>query len=271
MSRKISVALVGAGAMGGALLKGWLASDAIDAATSAVFEPMSETDAVARARISGVRVNPDPATVSVDALVLAVKPQAVDEVLPRFAPIARRSLTVSVMAGVSLAGVEARLGSPRAVRAMPNLPAQVGAGVSGLFGPPSVSPADRRIAETLLQAAGEVVWVQSEREIDVVTAVSGSGPAYFFLLVEALADAGAALGLESDAAARLARATAIGSGALLAADPRPAAELRMAVTSPGGTTEAALRALDGDERALRTLMKAALAAAARRASEISGT
>jgi len=269
MTEGISVALVGAGAMGGALLKGWIEAGAI-APSSSVFEPFAAAPAVAAARGAGLAVNPDPAATTAEALVLAVKPQTIAEALPRFAPLAARTLTLSVMAGVSIARIVALLGSSRVARAMPNLPSQLGAGVCGLFAPESVGAGDRRIAEALMRAAGEVVWVRSEREIDVVTAISGSGPAYFFLMVEALAEAGVDLGLDAQAAARLARATASGAGALLAADARAAADLRRAVTSPGGTTEAALNVLDDDDAALRRLMKRAAAAAARRAAEISG-
>jgi pyrroline-5-carboxylate reductase len=150
---------------------------------------------------------------------------------------------------------------------MPNLAASLGAGVTGLYAPTLNTPG-RDIVDRLMSAAGDTVWVDSEQGIDFVTAVSGSGPAYFFLLTEALAEAGAALGLDSESAARLARATAAGAGALLSSDPRSPADIRKAVTSPGGTTAAALAVLDGDKKALRALLRDAVAAAARRAGEL---
>src|SRR5690606_32070249 len=161
---------------------------------------------------------------------------------PQYARIAENAVAISVMAGKSVAAISSALGgAKRVVRAMPNLPAAIGKGVSGLYAPDAVDEKGRTRAEPLMRAAGGGVWVRTEQEIDVVTAVSGSGPAYYFLLTEALADAGAALGLDRDAAAALARATLAGSGALIEAETRTPAELRKAVTSPGGTTEAALK------------------------------
>jgi pyrroline-5-carboxylate reductase len=266
--KKISVALVGGGAMGGALLRGWLAAGVIEPASSSVFEPNAGTALKSLLKDHRVALNPDPAVLQVDAIVLAVKPQAAEQALPPFAAAASRALSISVMAGVGLSKIGRLLGSNRLIRAMPNLPTQIGAGVSGLFAPEGVGEADRTMAEGLLGAAGATVFVRSEAEIDLVTAVSGSGPAYFFLLTEALAEAGASLGLEKGAARRLARATATGAGALLAADPREADELRRAVTSPGGTTEAALQQLDGSDQPLRQLVNKAVAAAAKRASQL---
>lgn len=269
MTNRISVALVGAGAMGGALLRGWLAAKTIDPSESAVFDPAPDAAMKKLAKASGLALNPSPADVSVDAMVLAIKPQAAASVLPPYAKIARSALVISVMAGMSLAAIGRALGNPpRAARAMPNLPASIGAGVTGLYAPATVAAPARDIIDRLMSAAGETVWVDSEKEIDLVTAVSGSGPAYFFLLTEAMAEAGASLGLSREAALRLARATASGAGALLTSDPRSPAEMRKAVTSPGGTTAAALGVLDGDAKALRMLMKEAVAAAARRAGEL---
>jgi len=191
------------------------------------------------------------------------------DALPAYAALAGRALAISVMAGKSTASVGKALGgAERVARAMPNLPAAIGKGVTGLYAPSSIDARGRRLAETLMRAAGEVVWVEREQDIDAVTAVSGSGPAYFFLLTEALADAGEALGLGKTAAAALARATLAGAGALIDAETREPEEMRKAVTSPGGTTEAALKIFDGDEQALRALVNNAVAAAARRASEL---
>lgn len=269
MTKKISVALVGAGSMGGALLRGWLAADMIDAGASAVFEPAADAALKKLARSAGFALNPAAGDVRADAMVLAVKPQAAASALPPYSAAARSAIVISVMAGTSLATIARALGHPpRIARAMPNLAASLGAGVTGLYAPATLTTAGRDVVDRLMSAAGETVWVDSEREIDFVTAVSGSGPAYFFLLTEALADAGAALGLDRDAAARLARATATGAGALLASDPRAPDAIRKAVTSPGGTTAAALNVLDGDEKALRTLIREAVAAAAKRAGEL---
>ncbi|MEO1137613.1 MAG: pyrroline-5-carboxylate reductase, partial [Pseudomonadota bacterium] len=207
--------------------------------------------------------------ITIASMVIAVKPQTVEAVLPDYAPLAKNALVISVMAGKSLAKIsEALGGAERLARAMPNLPAAIGKGVSGLYARQGVDAAGRALIEALMQAAGTVVWVRNEQEIDLVTAVSGSGPAYFFLLTEALADAGVQLGLKKETAAALARATLTGAGALLEADARSPAELRRAVTSPGGTTDAALKIFDGDDRALRSLVEKAAAAAAKRASEL---
>lgn len=267
MTQKPSVALIGAGAMGGALLKGWLAAGTIDPARSAVLDPNIKDDMKALCQARGVAVNKSEGPF--DAVVIAVKPQAANEALPQYAGIAASAVAISVMAGKSVAAISSALGGvKRVVRAMPNLPAAIGKGVSGLYAPEAVDEKGRALAEALMRAAGEVVWVRTEGDIDVVTAISGSGPAYYFLLTEALADAGAALGLDAAAAAALARATLAGSGALMDAESRSAADLRKAVTSPGGTTEAALKVFDGDAQAMRKLVKEAVAAAAKRAGEL---
>lgn len=255
--------------MGGALLRGWLAADMIDAPASAVFEPAADMALKKLARAQGIALNPAPGEVSVDALVLAVKPQSAASALPAYSAFARSSIVISVMAGTSLAAIARALGHPpRIARAMPNLAASLGAGVTGLYAPPTLNAAGRDIVDRLMSAAGETVWVDTEQGIDFVTAVSGGGPAYFFLLTEALAEAGASLGLDKEAAARLARATATGAGALLSSDPRAPADIRKAVTSPGGTTAAALSVLDGDQKALRSLLREAVSAAAKRAGEL---
>lgn len=267
MTDKPSVALIGAGAMGGALLKGWLAAGVIDAARSVVFDPAAPDDIQSLCAEHGLALNKAPG--SIDAIVVAVKPQAAAAVLPDYAPLARDAVIISVMAGKSLESLSAALGgAEKIVRAMPNLPASIGQGVSGLYAANAVDATGKALAETLMRAAGDVVWVKTEQEIDVVTAVSGSGPAYFFLLAEALAEAGVELGLEAETAASLARATLTGAGALLASETRSPAQLRKAVTSPGGTTDAALKILDGDDSRLRRLIAEAAAAAARRAGEL---
>lgn len=263
-----AVGLIGAGAMGGALLKGWVTTGAVDIGRSAMFDP-APTDALRRS--PPVALNPPIESLAVDILVIAVKPQAAATALPPFANIAARATALSIMAGCSVASVRGLLGgAAKVARAMPNLPASIGKGVSGLYAPAPIDDAGRARLQSLLAAVGEVVSVDSEADLDMVTAVSGSGPAYFFLLAEALAAAGAAQGLKPADAERLARWTLIGAGALIEGDDRSAAGLRAAVTSPGGTTQAALGVLDGGDGALRRLIEAAVAAAARRAAELTG-
>lgn len=269
MQNQLSVALVGAGSMGGALLRGWLTAGTIKAKESSVIDPGADSGVKKLARDNGFALNPPLNDVRADALLIAIKPQTAASVLPAYRSIARSAIVISVMAGVSLASLARMLGNPpRAARAMPNLPASLGAGVTGVYAPPTLNAAGRDSVDRLMAAVGETVWVDEEQEIDFVTAISGSGPAYFFLLTEALVEAGAALGLDKDAALRLARATASGAGAMLATDSRTPSEMRKAVTSPRGTTAAALQVFDGDDKALRKLVKGAVAAAAKRAGEL---
>lgn len=264
-----SLMLVGAGKMGGAMLAGWLDAG-LDPRATTVIDP-APSEAMNRLCAGrGVSLNPEapkPAAV----LVLAIKPQGLDAAAPGLDRlIGPETLLVSVLAGKTIADLRSRLPSTRAVvRAMPNLPASIGHGATGAFANGEVDPGQRASAEALLSAAGEVVWLPDEGSIDAVTAVSGSGPAYVFLLVEALAEAGIAAGLAPDVAGRLARATVAGAGALLDADPTEAGALRQAVTSPGGTTAAALEVLMAGD-GLAPLMRRAVAAAKRRAGELSG-
>ena len=262
------VALIGAGAMGGALLRGWIDEGAIDAAASAVFEPDPSAALQAVTRAARLALNP-PIAARFDVVVLAIKPQSLGDAAT-YAPVAKDALVISVLAGKSIAAVSSVLGTKRVIRVMPNLPSMVGAGAAGLYAPPAADEHDRRTARALMQAVGEAVFVDSEAAIDAVTAISGSGPAYFFLLAEALEEAACALGLPADSAATLARKTLEGAGAVIAADGRGATALRKAVTSPGGTTEAALKVLDGDEKLVRKLIKDAATAAFRRAQELTG-
>ncbi|MEZ5916847.1 MAG: pyrroline-5-carboxylate reductase dimerization domain-containing protein [Parvularculaceae bacterium] len=214
MNERICVGLIGAGAMGGALMRGWLANGVIDPARSAIFDPRVGDSMRALATDAGVAVNPAKKDLRVDALVIAVKPQIAADVLPAYAPLAKDALSISVMAGKSIASVARALGAAALVaRAMPNLPAAIGEGVTGLFAPEGIDARGRAVIERLMAAVGETVWVESERGIDLVTAVSGSGPAYFFAMVEALADAGVHAGLDAAAAAKLARATMTSRGA----------------------------------------------------------
>lgn len=270
MTAKPSVALIGAGAMGGALFRGWLQSDAINARGSVVFDPAAPDSIVSLAKEKGVAVNPEIRG-GFDFLVVAIKPQLAEKVLPDYGPTSQGAVVMSVMAGTSIATLSRIFpGHEKFIRTMPNLPAAIGAGVSGLFASDAVSKNECDAAEQLMAAAGASVWVERESDMDLVTAVSGSGPAYFFLLAEALAEAGEAAGLSAQAASTLAEATLAGAGKLMDVDGRSASDIRKAVTSPGGTTAAALGVLDGDEEAIRKLMKEAVAAAAKRAGELSG-
>ncbi|WP_336486466.1 pyrroline-5-carboxylate reductase [Methylobacterium nigriterrae] len=264
-----SLTLVGAGKMGGAMLDGWLAGG-LDPARTAILDPAPAPEIAELCRARGLLLNParPPAA---EAVVLAIKPQGLESAAAAVdALIGPDTLLVSILAGKTIADLKGRLPAARAVvRAMPNLPASIGRGATGAAASPEVTPGQRAGADALLSAAGLVEWLDDEGLIDAVTAVSGSGPAYVFLLAEALAEAGVAAGLPPEVAARLARATVAGSGALLDASPTEAAQLRRNVTSPGGTTAAALDVLMRDD-GLPALMREAVAAARRRAGELSG-
>jgi pyrroline-5-carboxylate reductase len=265
-----TIVLIGAGKMGSAMLDGWIGLG-LDPSRVAVIEPQPSPEICALAA-RGLKLNPDPRKVLDPAVVvIAVKPQVAAEVVPAAAPlVGRASVVVSIMAGQRLAALERALPAGSAiVRTMPNTPAAIGRGITVAVANARVSPQQRDLAHRLLAAIGAVEWVEDEGLLDAVTAVSGSGPAYVFLLAEALAQAGAAAGLPADLAERLARATVAGSGELLHRAPLDAATLRRNVTSPGGTTEAALAVLM-DDRGLAPLMRQAVAAATRRSRELAG-
>ncbi len=235
------VLLVGCGRMGGALLHGWLARGARELF---VVEPRP-----AHAGEDAARVVPDvdalPPGFAPEAVVLAVKPQSADAVLPAYRRFADAgAVFVSIMAGRDEAGLQRLLGgNAKVVRAMPNTPAAIGRGFTVARAGAGVDAARRLLAEALLAAVGEVAWVEEETMLDAVTAVSGGGPAYVFLLAELLESAAREQGLPAELARRMARATVAGSGALLGESEEDAAVLRRAVTSPGGTTERALAVL----------------------------
>ena len=261
------VLLVGAGKMGGALLEGWLGRG-LEPARVAVLDPAPPDEVRGLIAARGVALNPADLP-DARVAVLAVKPQIMDGVLEKLgARLGPETLVLSIAAGKTIRGIAAHLGGSRAiVRAMPNTPAAIGRGMSVLVANEAAAPADRAIAEALLAAVGVVEWVGDEALLDAVTAVSGSGPAYVFLLAECLAEAGRAAGLPEALSQRLARETVAGAGALLAASDLPAARLRENVTSPGGSTAAALAVLMG-ERGLAALMTEAVAAATRRSEEL---
>ena len=261
-----TIALAGAGKMGGAMLTGWLAQG-LDPARAVVIEPHPSTEINALA-IRGVRLNPSATEAGiVDTLVVAVKPQMFREAGPALKPfVGPSTLVVSIMAGTTIAVLEEICGGS-VVRAMPNTPAAIGRGITVAVPAKNVSAAQRDTADALLRATGSVEWVDDEDLMDAVTAVSGSGPAYVFLLAEELARAGVAAGLPEELATRLARETVAGSGELLHRSELPSATLRQNVTSPGGTTAAALEVLMGTD-GLQPLMIRAIAAATKRSKEL---
>ncbi len=255
--------------MGRALIGGLLRSG-----SAAAELAVGESEPAARAAVArdfGIEATHDnrAAVAGASIVVLAVKPQDVATVLRPLAAAltAARPLLISVAAGVRVASLESLCGPAVPVmRAMPNRPARIGAGATGVYAPVSVAGPQRAAAERLLQALGEVFWVGTEELLDVVTALSGSGPAYFFLLAELMAEAGAQLGLEGGMARQLAAATLYGSGLLAHGGGGDLARLRQEVTSPGGTTEAALRTLEGAD--LRGTVRAALLAATQRGRQL---
>src|SRR3954470_2150196 len=266
-----SLILVGAGKMGGAMLEGWL-SAGLDPSGVAVIEPNPSRELTALAASRGFRLNPERSdTQAPEILVLGIKPQMLDQVGPGVAPLAGpNTLVISILAGKTVAGIAAAMpGTQAVVRAMPNLPASIGRGATGAYASPETSARQRAMAAARLAAHGRGGRVASEDLIDAVTAVSGSGPAYVFHLVECLAQAGVAAGLEAEVAQRLAQATIEGAGELLRTSGLDPATLRRNVTSPGGTTAAALDVLMAGD-GLGPLMRRAVEAAKRRAAELAG-
>ncbi len=274
MGEKFSIILHGAGAMGGALLRAWLREGLLDIANSAVIDPSPKEEIIDLCATHGLALNPAQDR-PWQICVLAFKPQQMADIVPRLQwPDMDQSLVISILAGISIETIANQFQShhqsiprhqPVIVRAMPNLPASIGKGMSILCG--QVEKNRRAQASALLAAAGEIVWVESENELDKAMAIAACGPAYVFLLVEALSEAGEALGLAPEIASKIAREMIVGSAALLEQDKREASQLRRQVTSPGGTTEAALAVLDRDQ-GLRSLMKDAVAAAVKRAQQL---
>ncbi len=260
--------------MGSALLEGWIKAGLVSKSSPAqVVEPNPPKSLRKRINEGVVRL---ASAASIDAsrpllVVLAVKPQMLDGVLGALRPLAASGAAfLSIAAGKTIASIGAALSAaapPPIIRSMPNSPASVGAGVSAAVAGAGVDQALKAQADALLGAVGEVVWLDDEDLLDAVTAISGSGPAYVFNLVEALSDAGASIGLPRAAAEQLARETIVGAAALLKASDEAPGALREAVTSPGGTTEAALKVLMG-EKGLTPLMRRAAEAARQRAKEL---
>lgn len=265
-----TIVLLGAGNMGGAMLAGWL-KNGIDGKSILILDPRVSDRMAAMAAEHGVRIAataPEGLTASV--IFLAVKPQIMEAALPPIKSlVGPDTVVVSIAAGKTLSFLTSFLGDAAYVRAMPNTPAMVGRGVTGAYANDKVTAAQRDRVEALLKVSGPVEWVASEADIDAVTALSGSGPAYVFYLVECMAEAGRKLGLPADLAMRLARETVSGAGELLHQSPEDASQLRTNVTSPGGTTAAALSVLMAED-AMQPLFDAALAAARKRAEELAG-
>jgi len=264
------VVLIGAGNMGGAMLSGWLKSGVPGSAVVVVDPGPSPVMLATIADAGASHVTAAPTGLKAGVLFLAVKPQVMEAVLPAVkSVVGPQTVVVSVAAGKTLAFLEKHLGEAAMVRAMPNTPAMVGRGVTGAFANSRVSAKQRDGVNALLRVSGPVEWVPAESDIDSVTALSGSGPAYVFYLVECMAEAGRKLGLQADLAMRLARETVTGAGELLHQSPDDAARLRQNVTSPGGTTAAALSVLMAED-GMQPLFDQALAAARKRAEELAG-
>jgi pyrroline-5-carboxylate reductase len=261
-----TIVLAGAGKMGGAMLAGWLAQG-LDAARVAAVEP-HPSDEINALVAQGVRLNPTPQDVgSVATLVIALKPQMFREAGPALKPFVGSSTqVVSIMAGITIASITQVCGGA-VVRAMPNTPAAIGRGITVAVAAPDVNAEQRAVADALLRATGSVEWTDDETLMDAVTAVSGSGPAYVFLLAEELARAGVEAGLPPELATKLARETVAGSGELLHRSELDAATLRRNVSSPGGTTAAALEVLMGPD-GMQSLLTRAVAAATKRSREL---
>ncbi len=268
MTDKLRLLLVGCGKMGGALLRQTLAARLTSEVV--VVEPAAPPDFLpqdgsVRWVASRDLIEKD---FTPDIVLFAVKPQQFADVIPTYSGLSS-AVFLSIAAGITIAKLQTLLGNDRAavVRAMPNLPASIGAGMTVAVANRNVTSAQRGLCEDMLKAVGGMAWLEDEALIDSVTALSGSGPAYVFALCEVMAKVGESMGLESTLAARLARQTVVGSGALLAEAPESAEALRRAVTSPGGTTEAALKILLG-QGGLTEILQAAMMAASKRAKEL---
>jgi pyrroline-5-carboxylate reductase len=251
--------------MGGAIARGLIAAG-LGHRLILVDPAMKATEARAY-RKAGATTGDDAriaAGANPEAVMLAVKPQMMAQIAPAYADVARNAVVISIAAGTQIESIKHWFGAKKAiVRAMPNLPASIGKGMTAAYATRTTTAAQRKLANRLLRAVGDLVWLDGEELLNAVTAVSGSGPAYVFLLAEAMAAAGERVGLAPDIAATLARKTIEGVGALLASNADAPADLRRSVTSPGGTTEAALNVLMNDARFERLLAEAIAAANAR--------
>ncbi|MBL0915635.1 MAG: pyrroline-5-carboxylate reductase [Sphingopyxis sp.] len=256
------VLLVGCGRMGSAMVRGWAASEEV-----LVHDPLAETLPDGTSRLDTLDLAPRDDVV----VVLAVKPQIFGSLESSLRPLADSgALFVSIMAGITLSGLSDALGgTQRIVRAMPNTPAAIGRGITAAVPGSAITAGDRSRVDALLAATGALIWLDDEAQMDAVTAVSGSGPAYFLRFTEALAKAGEEAGLSPPIAMQLARATFTGAAALAEQDAASLAELRRQVTSPGGTTAAGLGEMNRDH-AIDRLAVAVVDAAAERSRELAG-
>lgn len=264
------IAFIGGGNMATSIIGGLIQQGDTSANMIHVSDP--NADQVAKlADDFGIQPHTDnaQAVANADVVIMAVKPQVMKDVLApmRATLTARQPMLISIAAGISLQSLSQWSGCQAIVRCMPNTPSLVGLGATGLYATESVSLDQRNIADSLLRAVGVSVWVQSEAEIDAVTALSGSGPAYYFLLMEAMVQAGVKLGLSEETATQLTLQTALGAGKMAADSDVTPAELRRRVTSPGGTTERAIQTFEAAH--LRDIVEAAMQAASDRAAELS--
>lgn len=263
------IALIGAGRMGGALLAGWIKAGTAPADVT-IIDPAPGPQArntIAQGAVHAAALTTDNAK-DLDVVLLGIKPQMFAQLGPEIAKaLPAKSCIVSILAGTTQSQLSAMFGQRPIIRTMPNTPAAIGKGITAYIRNERVSEGQASLASQLLSAGGDVIEVKDESLIDVVTAVSGSGPAYIFHMVEALEAAAIRAGMPKDLAGQLARKTVTGSGALLEASDQSASELRVAVTSPGGTTQAALEVLMGED-GLPQLMRRTVAAAAKRSKEL---
>lgn len=269
-SKSRPLLLVGCGNMGSAMARGWL-NAGLDANAFWSIDPVFADKPIEGLPNAQIVANVEalPQDISPKAIVMAIKPQMMAASLPKLKSLVQsETFIISIAAGTTIATYEENFGDVGIIRSMPNTPAAIGKGISGMVANAKASADDKAVAEKLLSAIGEAVWVESESLIDSVTAVSGSGPAYVFYLVEALAAAGVKNGLSQDVAMKLARQTIIGAGALLEESGDSASDLRKKVTSPHGTTAAALDVLMADD-GLAPVIERAVTAAKRRSEELS--
>jgi pyrroline-5-carboxylate reductase len=262
--------LVGAGKMGSALLKRWL-DRGLDARAVVVLDPAPPPESLTYLRSVGIKPSATlPARMTANVIVVAVKPQIIADVLPGLRDlVGKDTVVLSIAAGTTLKNLKAGVGDAAIVRSIPNTPAQVGRGITVAIANDKVDMAGKSLIASLLESVGGVIWVDKEGMIDSATAVSGSGPAYVFHMVEALAAAAVSVGFDKESSQRLARATVEGAGELLHQSELSAEMLRQNVTSPKGTTAAALKILMG-RSGLTPLMKKAVAAARKRSRELKG-
>ena len=266
------IVIVGVGHMGGAFARGLIAAGL--GPRLILLDPAMKPAEAGTFRAAGAKTGRGAETlagVTPVAIILAVKPQMMAATAPAYAQAARKAVVISIAAGTSIESLRVLLADPPAlVRAMPNLPASIGKGITAAFATKSTTVQQRKLAENMLMAVGDMVWLDGEELLNAVTAVSGSGPAYVFLLAEALAIAAERVGLAPGVARLLARKTIEGAGALLAQSPTAPSDLRKSVTSPGGTTEAAIKVLTADSR-FEQLLSDAVAAATGRGFELDKT